>query len=703
MGYDDLVSSILRKLGLEGVKRVKKFFYRISISVLQEIVKYDCFTIDSDEDLQPVASPSFVVDLNGSGGDEVGIGDYVPTPLQCAASAGLVDALLNDPVDDDVEPDIIADDSGDDVGPSEPACAGGSSSSGTQQYPPYFSSLDLDAMRQQGDPGEPAGFGARDAEGSAGLIEFQVGQQFQDKDEAVLSVKTYSIRRGVQYKVVESDYCQYVGKCYEFGNGCKWLIRLSLRQRKGIWKVKRYNGPHTCLATSISSDHRSLDYHVILAFIMPMVRADTSVYIKVLLNATAAHFGFKPMYRRVWLAKRKAVAHIYGDWDESYNELPRWMLGVQLTMPGTVAVLRMSPVRVGGQVDESQAYFHRLFWTFPPCIEAFCHCKPLVSIDGTHLYGKYGGMLLVAIAQDRNSNILLVSFALVEGENTESWSFFLSHLRQHVTLQSRLLVISDRHNGIKATLKAPDGGWLPPAAYCAFCIRHVVANFVLTFKGKDVRRLIVDAAYAKTEVEFDYWFDILRSEDPAMCEWANWIEYSLWTQHRDEGRRFGHMTTNISECVNSILKGVKNLPVCSLVKATYGRLAELFVRKGREAEAHMGTGQQFSQHLVKCIEANLKTARCFTVTLYDRDNSELTVAETTPIGMFSLGSYRVSLASQTCECGYFQALHFSCPHALAYCAYSRLTWQPYIHQVYRLSFVFSVYRMGFTPPIPEGF
>ncbi|XP_057730255.1 uncharacterized protein LOC130945564 [Arachis stenosperma] len=320
-------------------------------------------------------------------------------------------------------------------------------------------------------------------------------------------------------------------------------------------------------------------------------------------------------------------------------------------MPGSIAVLQTSPVRVGGQLDESQAYFHRLFWTFPPCIETFRHCKPLVSIDGTHLYGKYGGTLLVAIAQDGNSNILPVAF--------------------HVTPQPGLLVISNRHNGIKAALEAPDGGWLPPAAYRTFCIRHVAANFALTFKGKDARRLLVNTTYAKTEVEFDYWFDILRSEDPAMCDWANQIEYSLWIQYCDEGRRFGHMTMNISECVNSILKGVRNLPVCSLVKATYGRLAKLFIRKGREAEAQLGTRQQFSQHLVKCIEANLKTARCFTVTLYDRDNSEYTVAETTPTGSFSLGSYRVSLGSQTCDCGYFQALHFPCPHALACCAYSR--------------------------------
>ncbi|XP_015948459.1 uncharacterized protein LOC107473410 [Arachis duranensis] len=197
--YDDLVSSVLLKLGLEGVKR--------------NTVKYDCFTIGSDEDLQvmfhcrrqfpevrtpellaklvdavsssggsnrntttlatvagsssrpavasssipayeppvqPVASPSFAVDLHGSVGDEVGQGEYLPTSLQCAAPACVGDGFLDDPEDDDVEPDMIANDSGDDVGASDLAGVGGGSSSGTQQYPPHFSSLDLDAMRQGG-------------------------------------------------------------------------------------------------------------------------------------------------------------------------------------------------------------------------------------------------------------------------------------------------------------------------------------------------------------------------------------------------------------------------------------------------------------------------------------------------------------------------------------------------------------------------
>ncbi|XP_072094176.1 uncharacterized protein [Arachis hypogaea] len=162
------------------------------------------------------------------------------------------------------------------------------------------------------------------------------------------------------------------------------------------------------------------------------------------------------------------------------------------------------------------------------------------------------------------------------------------------------------------------------------------------------------------------------------------------------------MTTNISECVNSILKGTRNLPVTTLVKSTYGRLAELFVVRGQTAEAQLGSGQRFCQALVKAIEQNLRDFRCFTITLFDRHQSQYTVAETTPTGNFSLGTYWVSYRDCTCDCRYFQALQYPCCHAIACCAQSRFDWATYVHEVYTMREVFSVYQMGFLPPIPEG-
>ncbi|KAL4321565.1 hypothetical protein AHAS_Ahas14G0123200 [Arachis hypogaea] len=71
--------------------------------------------------------------------------------------------------------------------------------------------------------------------------------------------------------------------------------------------------------------------------------------------------------------------------------------------------------------------------------------------------------------------------------------------------------------------------------------------------------------------------------------------------------------------------------------------------------------------------------------------------------IFSLGTYRVSLRDWNCDCGYFQALHYPCLHAVPCSAYSRLSWPTYVHEVYHISTVFNVYRMGFNPPIPKGF
>ncbi|XP_015932909.1 uncharacterized protein LOC107459209 [Arachis duranensis] len=285
----------------------------------------------------------------------------------------------------------------------------------------------------------------------------------------MFSVKTYSIRHGVEYKVLESDHHKYYGKCKEFGNGCACLVRVSLRQRKGIWEIKWYNGPHIYLATSISSDHRKLDYHVKSAFILPMIRAYAATSIKVLQNATKHTLALDRRTGGFGWPNRRSC-HKFIETGKSRT----------MTCHDGYWVCRL------------------LCQTFSPCVEVFRHCKPLVGVDGTHLYGKYGGKLLVAIEQDGNSNIIPIAFALVE----------------------------DRYNGIKTVLEAPDSGWLPPTAYRAFCIRHVVGNFTLTFKGKDARRLLVNAAYAKTEVKFHYWFDILYAFDPAMCHWANRIDYA---------------------------------------------------------------------------------------------------------------------------------------------------------------------------------
>ncbi|MED6118059.1 hypothetical protein PIB30_115990, partial [Stylosanthes scabra] len=61
-----------------------------------------------------------------------------------------------------------------------------------------------------------------------------------------MAVKTYSIRRAVEYKILESDRLKYSVQCTQFGPVCRWSIRIAYRRKQEKWEVRRYNGPHGC-------------------------------------------------------------------------------------------------------------------------------------------------------------------------------------------------------------------------------------------------------------------------------------------------------------------------------------------------------------------------------------------------------------------------------------------------------------------------
>jgi hypothetical protein len=55
-------------------------------------------------------------------------------------------------------------------------------------------------------------------------------------------------------------------------------------------------------------------------------------------------------------------------------------------------------------------------------VAGFAYCRPIVSVDTTFLTGKYKGTLIVVIGMTTENQLLPLAFALIEGENNESWS-----------------------------------------------------------------------------------------------------------------------------------------------------------------------------------------------------------------------------------------------------------------------------------------
>ena len=71
-------------------------------------------------------------------------------------------------------------------------------------------------------------------------------------------------------------------------------------------------------------------------------------------------------------------------------------------------------------------------------------CRPFIGVDGCHLKGPYGGVLLAAVSLDGNCGLFPIAVAIVELENGDSWGWFLHLLSSVIGDFSRpLAVMSD--------------------------------------------------------------------------------------------------------------------------------------------------------------------------------------------------------------------------------------------------------------------
>ncbi|XP_016185506.1 uncharacterized protein LOC107627166 [Arachis ipaensis] len=397
-------------------------------------------------------------------------------------------------------------------------------------------------------------------------------------------------------------------------------------------------------------------------------------------------------YRKAWLAKQKSVEKIFGGWEASYEALPIWFEAMCHKEPSAVVHCETMPAYQGDDLVTDIQVLHRVFWSYYLCIRAFRHCKPVVQVDETHLYEKYKGCLLVAVSQDGNNNIVPIAFAIVEGETSDAWHFFLSNLRQHVVTRNDVGLISDRHESINVDVERSHGAWSPPRAFHMFYIRHIESNFLRKFKAPYLQKLVVNIGYSRTVREYEVRYQRLRERGEAYTNWLNRIPREQYALAFDGGYRWGHMTTNLMECINSVLKGARNLPITALVKATFYRLNELYTRKRAKAEARINAGHVFTEHVTSKIHANQLASGNIQVNYFDRQNEVFEVCEM-PSGV----EYTIDLRRQRCDCGEFQVDRIPCRHVFACCANQRLDWQVYVHDVYKMDQVRCVYRARFRP------
>ena len=118
-------------------------------------------------------------------------------------------------------------------------------------------------------------------------------------------------------------------------------------------------------------------------------------------------FGVDISYSVVWRGRECAYENLHLDTPkQSYKLLPGYLHMLMDTNPGSVVNLEVS--------DGNK--FQYLFIAFAASIHGFSYCWPVISINATHLKGKYRGVLFIAECHDANQQIFPLAIGVGDSE-----------------------------------------------------------------------------------------------------------------------------------------------------------------------------------------------------------------------------------------------------------------------------------------------
>lgn len=135
------------------------------------------------------------------------------------------------------------------------------------------------------------------------------------------------------------------------------------------------------------------------------------------------HVGNWKLYK----AKTKAIDMLRGTVEEHYAKLRSY-------------VLELMRVDREGRFElhlDVGAVFKGFYVGFSALRKGFqAGCRRFIGIDGAFLKTYLGGVLLCAVAHDANNQMFPISWAVVEVENEQNWSWFLRILVDDLSLST---------------------------------------------------------------------------------------------------------------------------------------------------------------------------------------------------------------------------------------------------------------------------
>ncbi|XP_042505522.1 uncharacterized protein LOC122082098 [Macadamia integrifolia] len=308
---------------------------------------------------------------------------------------------------------------------------------------------------------------------------------------------------------------------------------------------------------------------------------------------------------------------------------------------------------------QASPIFKRLFVCLYACKEDFVNgCRPFLGIDGYHLKGQYGGVLLSAVSIDGNNEVLPIAHGVVEIKNKASWRFFLECLYEALGIagdNTSLTFISDGQKGLTNVIHD-----ILPNAHIQNCSRHIYMNFKGKYNSLLLKKYFWEASTAPTMHLFQSVMNSIKEINIKAYEWLMKLP-ALWSRHAFHiGCKNDAITNNMTESFNSWVGDFHSKPILSVIDNIRIKIMDKFNKRYYQIRSLNGI---VTPVVKKKIAEVYELSRKCKVYLCNADEFEV-------VDSFHI-RHVVNLRLRTCGCKDWELSGIPCKNVVAAIAHKR--------------------------------
>ncbi|XP_078442333.1 uncharacterized protein LOC144712032 [Wolffia australiana] len=285
-------------------------------------------------------------------------------------------------------------------------------------------------------------------------------------------------------------------------------------------------------------------------------------------------FGITVSKHTCYRARYTAHKTLRGSLIDHYHLLPSYIAELKKVYSGSTFDLVLER-----ETPDSLVRFKRLYICFDSLARGFLEgCRRVICLDGCFLKTETRGQLLCAMGKDGNNQMYPIAWAVVEGENQASWTWFIQLLMGDLGIQvgNGWTIMSDQQKGLENAV-----AYLLPHAEHRNCARHVYANWKK--KGHStgtLRMLFWNAVKCTTHQDFQRIMQQMTTLKPqAAQDFRNIGVKKFCRAYISETPKCEVIDNNVCECFNSYILQYSSEPTIDMLEDIRSTIMQRIVKK----------------------------------------------------------------------------------------------------------------------------